>query len=68
VDDTLTTCELTGPTGTIPLPVDSGSCPGNAKTYTGLANGSYTLKIVAKDKTANSTGNTYIRSFTIAGP
>jgi hypothetical protein len=66
VDDTLTTCELTLAPASVPM--DTGSCPGNAKTYTGLVNGTYTLKVIAKDKTANSTSNTYTRTFTVAGP
>jgi hypothetical protein len=62
VDDTLTTCSLVGPTGS------SGTCSGNAKTFTGLANGSYTLTVTAKDRSANSSANTYQRTFTVAGP
>jgi hypothetical protein len=62
VNDAQTTCALAGPT-----PTASGLCPGGAKTFSGLANGSYTLTVTAKDNAGNTSVAT-TRAFSVAVP
>jgi hypothetical protein len=63
VNDAQTTCSL------VLLPsttISSGACAGGSKAFSNLANGNYTLTVVAKDNVGNT--STLPRNFTVAVP
>ena len=55
-------CKLDGPGGTLG---SWGSCT-NPKSYTGLANGSYTFNVRAKDQAGNTDASPATRAFTVS--